>query len=216
VYFDSVQPSAKAAAEQLTEAIGPNTIVAPLPPTIAPIAQQANNPLAVVVVGTSFSGELVNPHAHLVQVQPRQPPNVRSDPGVTLAPLELVRAKVPFRIMIPHVLERNSALSSFEPVRVFEPAPRTHELALTYVTGSGNVYWDVIETNWANATILKHETGIYRVGNRNYHLFTTGGHIHMIVLYRGGSSYWVVNTLRDELSNETMLAIAKGLQPLPK
>jgi hypothetical protein len=36
----------------------------------------------------------------------------------------------------------------------------------------------------------------------------------MIVLYKGGTGYWVVNTLRDELSNETMLAIAKGLQPL--
>jgi hypothetical protein len=38
----------------------------------------------------------------------------------------------------------------------------------------------------------------------------------MIVLRQGGASYWVVNTLRDELSNETMIAIAKGLQPLAK
>jgi hypothetical protein len=36
----------------------------------------------------------------------------------------------------------------------------------------------------------------------------------MVVLRRGKASYWVVNTLRDELSNETMLAIAKGLLPL--
>jgi hypothetical protein len=114
------------------------------------------------------------------------------------------------------VLERSSTLAPLEPIRVFKPAPHMHELALTYVTGSGNVYWDVIETNWADAPILKHETGTYRVGDRKYHLFTTGGHIHMIVLYHGGSSYWVVNTLRDELSNETMLAIAKGLQPLQK
>jgi hypothetical protein len=33
-------------------------------------------------------------------------------------------------------------------------------------------------------------------------------------LRHGSASYWVVNTLRDELSNETMIAIAKGLQPL--
>ena len=38
----------------------------------------------------------------------------------------------------------------------------------------------------------------------------------MIVLHQGGATYWVVNTLRDELSNETMIAIAKGLQPLAK
>jgi len=36
----------------------------------------------------------------------------------------------------------------------------------------------------------------------------------MIVLRKGDASYWVVNTLLDSLSNETMIAIAKGLQPL--
>jgi hypothetical protein len=36
----------------------------------------------------------------------------------------------------------------------------------------------------------------------------------MVVLKRAGATYWVVNTLLDSLSNETMLAIAKGLKPL--
>ena len=216
VYFDPVQPNAEAAAQQLKVAMGPSTIVAALPPDIASLAQPANNPLAVVVVGTAFGGELVNPAAHVVKVTPHQLPNVRIAPEVTLGPLEQVRAKVRFRIMVPHLLERSSYLSTLEPVRVFKPAPHTHELALTYVTGAGNVYWDVIETNWKGAPILRHETGIHIIAGRKYHLFTTGGHIHMVVLYKGGSTYWVVNTLRDELSNETMLAIAKGLQPLAK
>ena len=38
----------------------------------------------------------------------------------------------------------------------------------------------------------------------------------MVVLQRGDASYWVVNTLLDRLSNETMLAIAKGLRPIAK
>jgi LCP family protein required for cell wall assembly len=216
VYFDPVQPNAKEAAQQLKVAMGPNTSLAPLPPEIVPYAQQANNPLAVVVVGTGFSGELVNPAAHIVPVQPRQPPNVRTAPEVTLGQAEAVKTKVRFRIMVPHVLERSSYLTTNEPVRVFKPAPHTRELALTYVTGSGNVYWNVIETNWKGAPILRHETAHTTIAGRKYHLFTTGGHIHMVVLYKGGSTYWVVNTLRDELSNETMLAIAKGLQPLAK
>jgi LCP family protein required for cell wall assembly len=216
VYFDSVQPNAKAAAQQLKVAMGPSTRLAPLPPEIVPYAQQANNPLVVVVVGTGFSGNLVNSAAHIVKVQPRQPPNVRNAPEVTLGPVEQVKAKVPFRIMVPTVLERSSYLSTLEPVRVFKPAAHTHELALTYVTGAGNVYWNVIETNWKGAPILSHETAHTTIKGRKYHLFTTSGHIHMVVLYKGGSTYWVVNTLRDELSNETMLAIAKGLQPLAK
>ena len=36
----------------------------------------------------------------------------------------------------------------------------------------------------------------------------------LVVLNANGASYWVVNSLTDELSNETMLAIAKGLKPL--
>jgi cytochrome c553 len=36
----------------------------------------------------------------------------------------------------------------------------------------------------------------------------------MVVLRQGDTSYWVMNTLLDKLSNETMLAIAKGLKPL--
>jgi hypothetical protein len=38
----------------------------------------------------------------------------------------------------------------------------------------------------------------------------------MVVLREGGATYWVVNTLLDSLSNETMIAIAKGLRPIDK
>ncbi len=36
----------------------------------------------------------------------------------------------------------------------------------------------------------------------------------MVVLKTDKATYWVVNTLRDTLSNETMLSIARGLRPL--
>jgi hypothetical protein len=74
----------------------------------------------------------------------------------------------------------------------------------------------VIETDWTSAPILRKPTGTYHVHGRTFQLFTNGGNIHMAVLRTPGASYWVVNTLRDELSNETMLAIAKGLHPLGK
>ena len=214
VYYDAVQPNARQAGDRLKGVFGAHTFVAPLPPELAVYAQQAGNPLTVVVVGSSFSGELANPEAHVVAVAPHQPPAVRTDPGATLVPLQDVRSKVPFKIMVPHVLESSSRLSSLDPVRAFKPAPHRHELALTFVTGAGNVYWQVIETNWTSAPILRRPTDHIRRGGRSFALYTTGGNIHMVVLREGGQSYWVVNTLRDELSNETMLAIAQGLQPL--
>jgi LCP family protein required for cell wall assembly len=215
VYFDSVQPNARLAAERLKVAMGTDTLIAPLPPEIAPYAQQAGNPLTVVVVGTAFGGEIVNPEAHLVQAPTHTAPSVGSDGGATRSALHQIR-KVAFPVMEPNVIASGSRLSSLEGVRVFKPAPHRGEIALTYVTGAGNVYWQIIQTNWMDAPILRHETGKYRVGTRKFSLFTSGGHIHMVVLRHGGTTYWVVNTLRDELSNETMLAIAKGLRPLGK
>ena len=158
VYYDAVQPNARQAGNELKAVFGAHTFVAPLPPELSVYAQQAGNPLTVVVVGTSFSGELVNPQAHIVPVAPPTPPAVRNDPGATLTSLQEVRSKVPFPIMVPHVIESSSRLSSLEPVRVFKPAPYRHELAMTFVTGAGNVYWNVIETNWTSAPILRRPT----------------------------------------------------------
>lgn len=89
---------------------------------------------------------------------------------------------------------------------------------MTFVTGAGNVYWQVIETNWTDAPILRRPTGKYvdpKTG-RKFDVFTTGGNIQMVVYRANGAAYWVVNTLRDELSNETMLAIARGLRRTTK
>jgi len=215
VYFDTVQPRAKQAAQQLAVAMGPHTNVAPLPPEVAPLAQEAGNPLTVVVVGTAFGGELVNAEEHIAPTPVHQTAAVRSDPGLTLAQLQSLRGKVPFRIMVPHVIDSASTLTSLEPFRVFKPASHQHELVMTFVRG--NVYWQVIETNWNDAPILRKPTGTYNLKDgRKLRLFTNGGNIHMAVLRTPRASYWVVNTLRDELSNETILAIAKGLQPLGK
>jgi LCP family protein required for cell wall assembly len=217
VYFDTVQPNSKQAARQLAVAMGPHTNVAPLAPEIVPYAQQAGNPLTVVVVGTAFGGELVSPEAHIAPTPVHEPPAVKSDPGLTLGSLQSLRARVPFPVMLPTVIHSYSTLTSLEPFRVFKPAPHRHELVTTFVTGAGNVYWQIIQTDWKDASILRKPTGKYPLKDgRKLDLFTNGGSIHMVVLRTPRASYWVVNTLRDELSNETMLAIAKGLRPLGK
>ena len=216
IYYDAVQPKAKQAASALKAAFGAHTEIAALPPELSGFAQEAGNPLTVTVVGSSFDGQLNNPQAHVTPPPTHTTPAVRSEASLTSSYLDQVRSKVPFRILDPTNVEQSSRLSSFEGVRAFKPVPHRHELVMTFVTGAGNVYWQVIETDWTDAPILRHPTAFERIAGRTYRLYTTGGNIHMIVLRQGGASYWVVNTLRDELSNETMIAIAKGLQPLAK
>ncbi len=216
IYYDAVQPRAKQAATELKTAFGAHTGIAALPPELSGFAQEAGNPLTVVVVGSSFDGQLNDPQAHIAPTPTHTPAAVRNDPGLTGYSLEQVRSKLPFRVLDPTNVEQSSRLSSLDGVRAFKPVPHRHELVMSFVTGAGNVYWQVIETDWTNAPILRHPTTFQRIAGRTYRLYTTGGNIHMIVLRQGGASYWVVNTLRDELSNETMIAIAKGLQPLAK
>lgn len=70
------------------------------------------------------------------------------------------------------------------------------------------------ETNWPDAPVLSSRNFHRVINGRGYDFYYRGQDLHMIVLRKNGASYWVVNTLLDSLSNETMIAIAKGLQPL--
>jgi hypothetical protein len=188
-------------------------------PEIAPFAQQAGNPLTVVVVGSGFDGTVENPAANVQAPPPPTPAQVYSVD--TTQTIEANHPHVPFRIMAPHVLASGSNWTTMEPVRAFKPVagqPGLKELALTFVTGAGNVYYQVVETNWTDAPALRHPTDKLKDAKtgRTFLLFTTSGNIHMIAFRKGNATYWVYNTLRDELSNKTMVALARGLQPLAK
>jgi len=216
VYYDTVQPKAKDAAKTLQQALGPNTLVAPLPPEIAPYTEQAGNPLLTLVVGSGFQGEVTNPEEHIQAPPPHQAPQVSTYDSASQ--IRAAGVHVGFPIMAPSVVATGSQFAEMSPIRAFKPAAHHKELALTFVTGAGNVYYQVIETDWTDAPILRHSTGKFkdRKTGRTFAVYTTGGNIHMVVFHKSGASYWVVNTLRDELSNETMLAIARGLHPLAK
>ena len=46
------------------------------------------------------------------------------------------------------------------------------------------------------------------------YVYTSSGAIQMVAIRQGKAAYWVVNTILNQLSNSTMLAIAKSLKPL--
>jgi hypothetical protein len=73
-------------------------------------------------------------------------------------------------------------------------------------------YWGIQQTSWTEAPILEGPTLTRQIGGREYRLYYNGPKLHMVAFEENGGAYWVVNTLLDKLSNETMLAIAKGLK----
>ncbi len=170
----------------------------------------SNDAMVVLVVGRSFGG-LAPPGGTRTK---HERPYVTTNPGVTAPLLRQVRRKVPFRLLLPHVLERSSSPDDEMPIRVYTIA-RHKAVRLVYETGTHD-YWGVEMTDWDEAPILAEPNTLKRIHGRTYELHYSGKHIRLVVVRYAGASYWVVNTLLNTLSNETMLAIAQGLQRLPR
>ena len=211
IHYDKSQPGAPAAAKKVATLFGTEDVV-PLDAKIGPLA---NGAMLAVIVGQTFHGTLAE--APVDKTPQRQPANVTPGAEASVAYLRERAGKVPFKVMVPTVLERSSWIDRERPVRMYriDPDGEHKTIRLTYKTGA-NEYWGVQMTDWEDAPVLSERNFVRSIGGRSYELHYTGPKLHMVVLRQGGASYWVVNTLLDTLSNETMLAIAKGLRPIEK
>ena len=207
VYYDAAQPGARAAAAVVVKLFAPARAQA-MPPEIKPLA---NGAMVCVVVGTTYHGTIASSPAE--QVPEHKPAQVVYNKDASEPLLASVRAKAGFRLQVPTVIEQTSVPDPELPVRAYAIAPGYKAVRLVFRTG-GREYWGVQETTWPEAPVLG-DRSIHRILNgRSYDLYFHGPHLHMIVLRQFGATYWVVNTLLDSLTNETMIAIAKGLKPL--
>jgi hypothetical protein len=135
--------------------------------------------------------------------------------GVSMT-LSAVRSKQPsahFRLMVPHKVAAGSSLSTDEGVRLFKPLNGKQEFVLTFNLNNGLEYWQVEESNWTDAPLFAKPTAQFNSKGRHYEEFTNSGKIQRIAVFKGHSVFWVQNTILNSLSNATMIAIAKSLQP---
>ena len=208
VYFDPQQRSSRAAARSVRNLFGSAVVKGPMTPEIAGFA---NTAMLVVVVGTTFHNNLAPAPAD--RTPKRQPPNTVRNPGATLSQLRAIRHRADFPLMVPSLIERSSTLHFEHPVRVYAMKKGERAVRMTFRTGAQE-YWGVQQTSWKDAPVLESKNVTRRFGNRDFDLYYDGARLHMVVLRTDQGTYWVVNTLRDTLSNETMLSIARGLRPL--
>ena len=212
VYYDPVQANAQQAAQQLRPLFGPHARVKQMTPLISSFAGRAGNPLTVVTVGTSFPGTLTIPKPP--KVEPKTPPQVSEGQGMTAPRLRQVYDQVHFPLMVPHKVARYSGLSSVEGVRAFKPLKNQHEVVLTFQVGQTYEYWQIEESTWKTAPILQSPSFSFIRKGQRYQVYTSGGAVQRIALVGPHATYWVSNTILNELSNSTMLAIAESLRPL--
>jgi len=209
VYYDAGQPKSKAAATELGNLFG-DADVKQLPPTLTALA---NGAMATVVVGQNFHGSIAP--APVDQTPKKEAPQVTLNPSLSRSELLSVRRRVPFRLELPRFVANYSKLEFDAPIRAYTVKKGFRAVRLTYATGL-NEYYGIEETNWDEAPALAQASFTQRIHGRVFSLYYSGPHLHMVVLRENGATYWVINTVLDTLSNSTMLAIARGLQPLPK
>jgi hypothetical protein len=100
------------------------------------------------------------------------------------------------------------------PVRLYNLEGR-RAVRLTYTNGVGDFY-GIQQTDWEDAPALADPNEVTTIKGRRYRLYYSGPNLHMVVVEMPDSYVWVVNTLLDKLSNETMLSIARSLRRLPR
>ena len=143
----------------------------------------------------------------------REPAHVVANPYDTPSSSPPLQKKVPFQLMNPAVIESSSAPDRLKPIYAYRIDGDSKAVRLVFRT-AGGAYWGVEETDWEDAPILGDKSVRHVLGGRAYDFYYNGPKLHMIVLREDGVTYWVVNSLLDNISNETMIAIAKGLRPL--
>jgi LCP family protein required for cell wall assembly len=209
VFYDRTQKRARAAATRIANLFG-DAVVTPLR---GRVSRLSNGAIATVVVGRNFHGTLAP--SPVDKTPKRQPPQVTQNGPDTRRLLLSVRRRVPFRLETPRLIASDSQLASESPIRVHTIKKGHPGVRLTFQWG-GNEYWGIEQTDWAEAPVVADASFLQRIRGREYSLYYSGPHLHMVVLRENGATYWVVNTILDSLSNETMLAIARSLRPLPK
>jgi LCP family protein required for cell wall assembly len=211
VYYDPAKRRSRQAAQKVANLFG-STELKQLP---ANIANLANGAMVTVVVGQTFHGKLAS--APIDQTPKRARANVAFAPRASRDLLLRQRRDVSFPLMVPTIIERSSWVDQERPIRRYaiDPATKHRAVRLVYRMGS-NEYWGVQMSDWDEAPALSDTSISRRIKGRSYDLYYDGPKLHMVVLRTRHARYWVVNTLLDSMSNETMLAIAKGLKPLPR
>jgi LCP family protein required for cell wall assembly len=208
IFYDPQQRGSRSAARAVANLFGSAEVEGAMTPIMS---RFANTAMLVVTVGNTFHNTLAP--APVDRTPKRRPPNVSRNPAATLGLLRSIKRRAGFPLMVPSLIERSSTTDPEKPLRIYPITKDDKAVRLTFRTGAQE-YWGIQQTTWEDAPVLGSKNVSRRLGKRDYDLYYDGARLHMVVVKTDNASYWVINTLRDTLSNETMLAIARGLRPL--
>ena len=214
--------------ELLVESSGKPVRQVPFHVTLQPAVDTATPAQIQEAVHAFLSGTAAIARHKLEQevtVARARPHTQRAAPGLALMRTtdeELTKARsaspqLPFPIEYPRV--RNAfAGAGADSLRVYDVRDQHGRLHPSYVIaidqGVLGQFYDVQGTTWSDPPLLANPSKTVRVGSRTYSLFYTGEKIRTIAWHEGGATYWIENTLTNDVAPLEMLAMAEQTLPV--
>jgi hypothetical protein len=204
----------KTAAQDVATILG-SSQTHPMTPAYAAFAVSG----LVVVIGKDFHGTLAENPPSKVSAG-GLPADIVRDSTTYRDPFLQADGPVNFPVLYPTVRQTASLLQTGvgTPVRYYNirdaGGGNNSAYAYWWYNGTPGAYWGIEETRFTNAPILANPDQQRKLDGREYKFYFNGAHIHMVAFIWRGTAYWVQNTLRDDMSNEDMIAVARSLKPV--
>jgi len=148
-----------------------------------------------------------------------------SSPGISLTPttsseLDEARSQAP---RLPFALEYPRGRESFagagpDTLRLYYIRDRQGHIhpiyAIVVDRGQLGQFYDVQGTTWTDPPLLSNPGQTIHIGARTYELFYAGEQVRVIAWHDAGATYWIENTLTENVSPRAMLAMAEQTVPV--
>jgi polyisoprenyl-teichoic acid--peptidoglycan teichoic acid transferase len=122
---------------------------------------------------------------------------------------------VPFPVLYPALQTGPAVQEKVRPYALRDPQGHLHHAyVVVWQQNILGAYYDLEGTDWQDPPIVAHPDETRTIGGHSYMFFADGEHIHMVAWREHGVLYWVINTLREDLTNDQLLGIARSAQPL--
>jgi LCP family protein required for cell wall assembly len=200
-------PGFQDAARKVQTLMGPSATLGSL------TTREARGNQVVVVTGEDWTGRLSKPPT----AAETRPPAETVDTTSLVAPIRATRSLLPgTKVMVPMKVATGSSVRIIRTYRVGDErkGPTALKIVLAVYEGGAPKYWGIEETALKNPPILNGQTGIISSGGRNYYTYYDGRNLQRIAFTQGGTTYWISNTLQNDLSAKTLEEIAKSMRPL--
>ena len=197
-------PEFREPARKIAALMGPTATIGAL------TTAEARGNEVVVVAGADFPGVLATPP------KPAARPGADTvDTTGLVATLRGVRSGAPgLRLMAPLKVARGSEARIVRAYRINGNGPPALKMVFRVYIGGAAKYWGIGMTSMKNPPIVEGETGSYVSGGRRYLTYYDGRNLQRLAFRSGGVTYWVSNTLTNDLSAKTIEEIAKSMRTL--